>query len=81
MVAWWWLATLERELTIWWLRVDVRPLVRPRAAGPGFWRWLGAYLGNQTTWTSLVYLLVKCPLGARSPLSLSSFANSLADIP
>ena len=49
MVAWWWLATLERELTIWWLRVDVRPLVRPRAAGPGFWRWLGAYLGNQTT--------------------------------
>jgi len=66
MVAWWWLATLERELTIWWLRVDVRPLVRPRAAGPGFWRWLGAYLGNQTTWTSLVYLLVKCPLGAVS---------------
>ena len=66
MVAWWGCAIFERELTIWWLGVDIRPLVPPPVAGLSFWKRLQAYLSNQATWTTLVYLVVKFPLGLLS---------------
>ena len=66
--AWWRLAAFERHMAIWWLGVDVPPLVRPRVA-PGRWR-LGAlwrlawaYLTSQQSWTALAFLLLKVPLG------------------
>ncbi len=64
--AWWGLAAFERGLAIWWLGVTIPPMARPRAAGMGPGGRLKAHLGNQVTWTSLVYLLVKFPLGVVS---------------
>ncbi len=66
VVAWWGLAAFERGLAIWWLGVAIPPMARPRAAGMGPGGRLKAHLGNQVTWTSLVYLLVKFPLGVVS---------------
>jgi signal transduction histidine kinase len=62
--AWWRLGAWERELAIWWLGVEIPPMLRPRVQGPGPLRWARAYLGSQTTWTGLAYLLLKLPLGA-----------------
>ena len=61
--AWWRLAGFERELAIWWLDVDIPPMLRPRVSGQSWWGRARAYLTNGVTWTSLVYLLLKFPLG------------------
>ncbi|HET8625796.1 MAG TPA: ATP-binding protein [Thermomicrobiales bacterium] len=66
IAAWWGLASFERQLAIWWLGVEIRPMSRPRATGPGLFARFKAHLSNQVTWTSLVYLLVKFPLGVLS---------------
>lgn len=63
LLGWWGMAAFERQLAIWWLRVDIRPLYRPRPAGLTPGQWLKAHLGSSTTWTSLIYLLAKFPLG------------------
>jgi two-component system phosphate regulon sensor histidine kinase PhoR len=68
LLGWWGLAAFERQLVIWWLRIDIRPMYRPRPAGLSAGKWLKAHLGSSTTWTSLVYLL------AKFPLSIISFA-------
>jgi signal transduction histidine kinase len=66
--AWWRLAAFERHMAIWWLGVDVPPLVHPRVA-PGrwrlwaLWRLAWAYLTSQQSWTALAFLLLKVPLG------------------
>ncbi len=62
LLGWWGLAAFERQLTIWWLRIDIRPLYHPRPVGLGPWRWLRLHLGSSVTWTSLLYLLAKFPL-------------------
>lgn len=65
ILGWWGLAAFERQLAIWWLGVDIRPMSRPRPPGAGttLRGQLKAHLSNQVTWTSLVYLLAKFPLG------------------
>jgi two-component system phosphate regulon sensor histidine kinase PhoR len=66
--AWWRLASFERYLAMWWLGVEVPPLLRPRVV-PGRWRlWTTwrlarAYLTSQQSWTALAFLLLKIPLG------------------
>ena len=72
VVAWWWMAAFERQLAIWWLRVDIGPMYRPRPQGLSPWGWLKYHLGSSVTWTSLLYLL------AKFPLSLLSFMLGLA---
>lgn len=72
VVAWWWMAAFERQLAIWWLRVDIGPMYRPRPQGLSPWGWLRYHLGSSVTWTSLLYLL------AKFPLSLISFMLGLA---
>ncbi len=72
VVAWWWMAAFERQLAIWWLRVDIGPMYRPRPQGLSPWGWLRHHLGSSVTWTSLLYLL------AKFPLSLLSFMLGLA---
>jgi two-component system phosphate regulon sensor histidine kinase PhoR len=63
LIAWWGMAAFERQLAIWWLRVDIRPLYRPRPEGLTAGKWLKTHLGSSVTWTSLIYLLAKLPLG------------------
>lgn len=72
LLGWWWMAAFERQLAIWWLRVEIRPMYRPRPAGLSAGKWLKAHLGSSVTWTSLIYLLAKFPLG------LFSFALATA---
>jgi signal transduction histidine kinase len=72
IVAWWWMAAFERQLAIWWLRIDIGPMYRPRPRGLTPWRWMRHHLGSSVTWTSLLYLL------AKFPLSLLSFLLGLA---
>ena len=59
----WWLGGFERELTMWWLGIDIAPMRRPNAARLTLWQRSTALLRNRLTWTSLLYLLVKLPLG------------------
>lgn len=66
VAGWWWLASFERELTIWWLGVDIAPMSRPRPTDATFKGRMKAHLSNQVTWTSFIYLLVKFPLGILS---------------
>ena len=66
VAGWWWLASFERELTIWWLGVDIAPMSRPRPTDATFRGRLKAHLSNQVTWTSFIYLLVRFPLGILS---------------
>lgn len=64
VAGWWLLAGLERMLTISLLRVEIPPMSTPRSekATTSTER-LGAFIANPVTWKSLVYLLVKFPLG------------------
>lgn len=66
VLAWWWMAAFERQLAIWWLGVAIPPMYRQRPAGLSPGRWLKAHLGSSVTWTSLLYLLAKFPLGVLS---------------
>jgi two-component system phosphate regulon sensor histidine kinase PhoR len=63
LFAWWALAALERQIAIWWLGIAIPPMYPPRPAGMPLTRWLKAHLGSSVTWTSLLYLLAKFPLG------------------
>jgi two-component system phosphate regulon sensor histidine kinase PhoR len=61
--AWWGLAALERQIAIWWLGIAIPPMYPPRPAGLPLTGWLKAHFGSSVTWTSLLYLLAKFPLG------------------
>ncbi|HZD55859.1 MAG TPA: sensor domain-containing protein [Anaerolineales bacterium] len=68
-----WLAfgAFERQLAIWLLREDIPPMTPPKlrnrpAESAVSWNGFVAYLANPVTWTSLVYLFVKFPLGILS---------------
>ncbi len=62
MFLWWAMAAFERQLTIWWLGVEIRPMYHQRPPGYSAWRWLKSHLSNSVTWTSLFYLLARFPL-------------------
>lgn len=66
IVGWRYLAAFERELAMNWLNVDIQPMTYPLQIQmtwlQRFWKSLADYM----TWKSLVYLLVKFPLGILS---------------
>ncbi len=68
VVAWWWLAAFERELTMWWLDVSIPPMATPLPPGLSFWQRLQAYAGNPVTWKSLLYLTLKAFFGGLAGL-------------
>src|SRR4029079_2797787 len=59
LLRWWGMAAFERQLAIWWLRVDIRPMYRPRPAGLTAGKWLKAHLGSSTTWTHRRYSVAR----------------------
>jgi hypothetical protein len=68
-----WLAfgAFERQMAIWLLREEIPPMTPPQlrdrpAESAVSWKGFVAYLTNPVTWTSLVYLFVKFPLGILS---------------
>ncbi|HEU5441709.1 MAG TPA: ATP-binding protein [Ktedonobacterales bacterium] len=62
-LVWWLLAAFERELTMWWLGVEVAPMAQPLPPGLSVWQRLQAYARNPVTWKSLLYLFLKLPYG------------------
>jgi hypothetical protein len=60
----WWLAALERRMAIGLLGAEVPPMgPTPFRGGQGFRRDLEDFLGNRVTWTGMLYLGLKFPLG------------------
>ncbi len=69
--GWWVFATFERQLAIWLLHEDIPPMKPQTSTGQelvkkGLWDQLVAYLTNPVTWTGLLYLFFKFPLGILS---------------
>ncbi|HEX2184061.1 MAG TPA: sensor domain-containing protein, partial [Chloroflexota bacterium] len=81
VATWWALGAFERQLAIWWLGVDIPPMVHPYVPAGTRWRWLHvarAYLTAQLTWTCLGFLLLKMPLGFLGLLVLVALAGAAA---
>lgn len=58
-----WLGGFERELTVWWLNVEIPFVALPRPAGLPVLTRLRLDLTEEVTWKSPVYLLVKFLFG------------------
>jgi len=61
--GWWILAYFERFLAIYWLKEEVPAMALPSEPGVDTWTRVGAHITNPVTWKSLLYLLMKFPLG------------------
>ena len=61
--AWWWLGRFERELALWWLGIEIPPIVGPNTASVSLPRRVVEYVFSPVTWTILAYLLLRFPLG------------------
>jgi hypothetical protein len=65
----WWLAVFERWLAMGMLGQDIGPMSNTGTASgqevtsPSVWERLKAHLSNPVTWKSLLYLLLKLPVG------------------
>ncbi len=71
----WWLAAMERRLAMGLLGAEVPPMgPTPFRSGQGFQHDLGAFLRSRVTWTGLLYLALKFPLG------LFSFVTAVTTI-
>ncbi len=84
LFGWWGLAALERQIAIWWLGVAIPPMYPPRPTGMRLTSWLKAHFGSSVTWTSLLYLLAKFPLGLFSFIiaaGLAAFSGRLIFAP
>lgn len=73
--AWIAFGAFERQLAIWLLGEEIPPMTPPRlrdrpTEATFSWEGFSAYLTNPVTWTSLVYLFVKFPLGILSFVAL-----------
>jgi two-component system, OmpR family, phosphate regulon sensor histidine kinase PhoR len=58
-LCWWWLGAFERQLTMWWLGVEIPPMAAPLPPGLTLTQRLGTYARNSVTWKSLLYLFAK----------------------
>ncbi len=62
-LGWWAFASFERLLAIWLLKMEIPPMSKPGPKPEGAWETFVSLLSNPVTWKSLLYLLVKFPLG------------------
>ena len=61
--GWWAIASFERYLAIWLLRVDVPPMEKPGPQREGWFGTILDWITNPVTWKSLLFILIKLPLG------------------
>ncbi|AFV23462.1 hypothetical protein Mpsy_1254 [Methanolobus psychrophilus R15] len=72
LLAWWEMASFERQLAEWLLGLKMPPMSREQLeAGSLLDRWM-AKLRNPVTWKALLFLLMKFPLGIFS-LAVAAF--------
>jgi hypothetical protein len=63
LAGWWGFAELERQMAIGLLRADIRYARHFGAPGKSFAQQLGGYFTDPVSWTGLLFLLLKFPLG------------------
>lgn len=63
LVAWWELASFERQLAIWLLGIDIPPMESRKVTNQKMTEKLKGYIMNPVTWKGLVFLFIKFPLG------------------
>ncbi|WIG60443.1 MAG: Phosphate regulon sensor protein PhoR (SphS) [Ktedonobacterales bacterium] len=83
-LCWWGLAAFERELTMWWLHIEIAPMYRPLPPGLSLWRRIQAYARNPVLWKSLLYLFAKFFFGTlvgSLALLLITLAVALISLP
>lgn len=77
--AWVAFVAFERQLAIWLLSVDVPPYMPEVAGQKDTSGWIGGFLTNRVTWTGLLFLFLKFPLGVFSFALLTTlFALTIA---
>jgi signal transduction histidine kinase len=59
IASWRAVGRFERQLSIWWLDVEITPFEQPLAPNLTFWERLSARLADRITWTSLLYIFTK----------------------
>jgi hypothetical protein len=59
----WIILAIERELAVLLIGVDLEPLIAPSAESPGIGATVKMYFSHSGTWKSLVYLIMRFPLG------------------
>jgi hypothetical protein len=76
----WLFATFERQQAIFLLGAEVQPMTQNQPVQePNLWERLKAFLTNRVTWTGMVFLAVKFPLGVASfVLAVVGLSVSLA---
>lgn len=62
-IGWWALAYFERFMAIYLLKEEVPPMVRQPKGAAATWTLFVSHFSNPVTWKSLLYLLIKFPLG------------------
>ncbi len=72
-LGWWAFASFERLLAIWLLKMEIPPMSKPGPKPEGTWETFVNLLSNPVTWKSLLYLLIKFPLGIFSFIMLVVF--------
>jgi Putative sensor len=81
----WWLAALERQMAIGLLGAEVPPMgPKPFQSGQGIRRDLEDFLSNRVTWTGMLFLGLKLPLGVVSfvmAVTLIALSFSLLLVP
>ncbi|SES99975.1 Putative sensor [Methanococcoides vulcani] len=63
LVAWWELASFERQLAIWLLGINIPPMESRKITNQKMTEKLKGYIMNPVTWKGLVFLFIKFPLG------------------
>ena len=61
--SWWALASLERQMTVHWLKEDIPPMSLPPGEDKPLSARLKDFFTTPLTWNSLLYLILKFPLG------------------
>jgi hypothetical protein len=74
-LGWWAFAVFERYQAIWLLGMDVPPMDKPGARPEGFWNRVVDLLSNPVTWKSLIFLIIKFPLGVFTFIVLVTLAG------
>ncbi|MCP5100682.1 MAG: hypothetical protein GY943_34470 [Chloroflexi bacterium] len=64
--AWWGIAAFERQLAIHLLGEEIAPMSFPAAKDDTAWERVKEHFRNPVTWKSMLYLLLKFPLGIAS---------------
>lgn len=83
-LAWWEIASFERQLAIWFLNIEISPMLIESVQGKSMLEKSILRLKNPVTWKALLFLFIKFPFGIFSlvvSVVLISMSLSLLIVP